>query len=218
MHIKQGKPVWPQPTTAFSPFSLKPSTGGRAQEFARRLKPWTTLPQNLGKAGQKGRIPADAVAHFEERAAARSLPGSAKTNKGNREELDKVLSRIQALRSKTVEQGCTEAEALLAASKVAELLDQYGLTLSEIGMKSQSCASEGVETSRRRRSPLPRRMRWRDRRFLRLPHLVGDNASGDDPERFLRPARRCRGRALSLREDRRGVRDRNGRLQANRAL
>ena len=82
------------------------------------------------------------------------LAGSAKTNKGNREELDKVLSRIQALRGKTVEQGCTEAEALLAAGKVAELLDQYGLTLSEIDMKTQSCAGEGIETSRRRRSPL----------------------------------------------------------------
>jgi hypothetical protein len=82
------------------------------------------------------------------------LAGTAKTNKGNRVELDKVLSRIQALRSKTVERGCTEAEALLAASKVAELLDQYGLTLSEIGMKAQSCAGEGIETNRRRRSPL----------------------------------------------------------------
>ena len=53
-----------------------------------------------------------------------------------------------------MEQGCTEAEALLAASKVAELLDQYGLTLSEIAMKEQACAGDGIETNRRRRSPL----------------------------------------------------------------
>jgi hypothetical protein len=99
-------------------------------------------------------IPADAVAHFEEMCRRAKLAGTAKTNKGNREELDKVLSRIQALRSKTVEQGCTEAEALLAAGKVAELLDQYGLNLSEIDMKAQSCAGEGIETGRRRRSPL----------------------------------------------------------------
>jgi hypothetical protein len=106
------------------------------------------------RAGRADGIPADAIADFEERCRRTKLAGTARTNKGNREELDKVLSRIQALRGKTVEQGCTEAEALLAAGKVAELLDQYGLTLSEIDMKSQSCASEGIETSRRRRSPL----------------------------------------------------------------
>ncbi len=99
-------------------------------------------------------VPADAIAHFEEMCRRAKLARSTKTNKGNREDLDKVLSRIQALRAKTVEQGCTEAEALLAAGKVAELLDQYGLTLSEIDMKTQSCAGEGVETNRRRRSPL----------------------------------------------------------------
>ena len=112
-----------------------------------------TLDSLAGKL-KEGGVPADAIAHFEEMCRRAKLAGSAKTNKGNREELDKVLSRIQALRGKTVEQGCTEAEALLAAGKVAELLDQYGLTLSEIDMKTQSCAGEGIETSRRRRSPL----------------------------------------------------------------
>ena len=113
-----------------------------------------SLAAKLREGGARGEVPADAIAHFEEMCRRAKLAGSAKTNKGNREELDKVLSRIQALRGKTVEQGCTEAEALLAAGKVAELLDQYGLTLSETGMKAQSCAGEGIETGRRRRSPL----------------------------------------------------------------
>ena len=79
---------------------------------------------------------------------------SAKTaNKTSRDELDKVLARIQALRAKTVAQGCTEEEALLAAAKVAEMLHRYGLSLSEVEMKDQSCAGEGIETNRRRRSP-----------------------------------------------------------------
>ncbi len=112
-----------------------------------------TLDSLTGKLKDDG-APADAVARFEELCRRAKLAGSARSNKGNREELDKVLSRIQALRGKTVEQGCTEAEALLAAGKVAELLDQYGLTLSEIDMKTQSCAGEGIETNRRRRSPL----------------------------------------------------------------
>ena len=112
------------------------------------------LAEKLKEGRAREEVPADAISHFEEMCRRAKLAGSAKTNKGNREELDKVLSRIQALRGKTVEQGCTEAEALLAASKVAELLDQYGLTLSEIDMKGQSCAGEGIETNRRRRSPL----------------------------------------------------------------
>ncbi|MDR3423613.1 MAG: DUF2786 domain-containing protein [Alphaproteobacteria bacterium] len=92
---------------------------------------------------------------FDDLCRRAKLACSAKaTNKGNREELDKILARIQALRGKTVEQGCTEAEALLAADKVAELLDRYGLSLSEVDMKEQSCSGEGIETNRRRRSPL----------------------------------------------------------------
>ncbi len=113
-----------------------------------------SLAAKLREGAASGEVPADAIRHFEEMCRRAKLAGTAKTNKGNREELDKVLSRIQALRGKTVEQGCTEAEALLAAGKVAELLDQYGLTLSEIDMKAQSCAGEGIETNRRRRSPL----------------------------------------------------------------
>lgn len=113
-----------------------------------------SLTATLRERQATEQVPADAIAHFEEMCRRAKLAATAKSNKGNREELDKVLSRIQALRGKTVEQGCTEAEALLAAGKVAELLDQYGLTLSEIGMKAQSCAGEGIETNRRRRSPL----------------------------------------------------------------
>lgn len=69
-------------------------------------------------------------------------------------DLDKVLTRIQALRAKTVEQGCTEEEAILAARKVAELLDRYGLSLSEVDIKNQACEGVGIDTSRRRTAPI----------------------------------------------------------------
>jgi hypothetical protein len=118
------------------------------------LESLDSLAAKLRKEAAEGEVPADAVVHFEDMCRRAKLAGTARTNKGNREELDRVLSRIQALRGKTVERGCTEAEALLAASKVAEMLDQYGLTLSEIDMKGQACAGEGIETGRRRRSPL----------------------------------------------------------------
>jgi hypothetical protein len=69
-------------------------------------------------------------------------------------DLDKVLGRIQALRAKTTETGCTEQEALAAAEKVAELLDRYGLSLSEVELKDQSCEGAGVETGRKRLGPI----------------------------------------------------------------
>ena len=69
-------------------------------------------------------------------------------------ELDKLIGRIHALRAKTVEQGCTEHEALAAAEKVAELLDRYGLSLSELDLQQQSCEGVAVETSRKQAGPL----------------------------------------------------------------
>lgn len=69
-------------------------------------------------------------------------------------ELDRLVQRIQALRAKTVERGCTEQEALSAAGKVAELLDRYGLSLSEIDLRRQACQGIGIETNRRRVGPI----------------------------------------------------------------
>jgi Protein of unknown function (DUF2786) len=67
------------------------------------------------------------------------------------EDLARVVQRIQALRAKTVDQGCTEQEALASANKVAELLDRYGLSLSEIELRRQACEGFGIDTGRRRR-------------------------------------------------------------------
>jgi hypothetical protein len=50
--------------------------------------------------------------------------------------LDKLKLRIQALRAKTIDNGCTEDEALSAAAKVAELLDRYDLSLSDVDIRT----------------------------------------------------------------------------------
>jgi hypothetical protein len=73
--------------------------------------------------------------------------------KAGDEDLARVVQRIQALRAKTVDQGCTEQEALASAKKVAELLDRYGLSLSEIELRRQVCEGIGIDTERRRRGP-----------------------------------------------------------------
>ena len=70
------------------------------------------------------------------------------------DELTRVIERIRALRAKTLDQGCTEAEALAAATKVAELLDRYGLSLSEIDIRRQTCEGVGIDSTRKRRAPL----------------------------------------------------------------
>lgn len=64
--------------------------------------------------------------------------------------LDAIRAKLRALREKTVENGCTEEEAMLAAEKMAELLSKYGLSNEELD-------AEGYEQntiSMGRRSPL----------------------------------------------------------------
>src|SRR3954470_21486634 len=69
-------------------------------------------------------------------------------------ELDKLRSRIQALRAKTIANGCTEDEALSAAAKVAELLDRHDLSLSDVELRASSWERRFYETFRKKRIPL----------------------------------------------------------------
>jgi len=68
--------------------------------------------------------------------------------------LDKLSVRIQALRAKTMENGCTEEEALSAAAKVAELLDRYDLSLSDVELRAAPCERRVWRPARRKRIPI----------------------------------------------------------------
>ncbi len=72
----------------------------------------------------------------------------------NLAELDRLRARIQALRAKTVNNGCTEDEALSAAAKVAELLDRYDLSLTDVELRAAPCERRAFETHRKKRIPL----------------------------------------------------------------
>ena len=74
--------------------------------------------------------------------------------KHDQEDLTRVIDRIRGLRAKTIDQGCTEQEALAAADKVAELLDRYGLSLGEIDVRQQACQGFGIDSTRKRSVPL----------------------------------------------------------------
>src|SRR5260221_14044674 len=68
--------------------------------------------------------------------------------------LEKLKSPIQALRAKTIGNGCTEEEALSAAAKVAELLDRHDLSLTDIEIREEQCERVEFETWRKKRIPL----------------------------------------------------------------
>lgn len=65
-----------------------------------------------------------------------------------------LLARIEALRSKTTDRGCTEPEAMAAAAKVAALLDRHGLSLSDLELQAQPCERLALPTGRSRIGPL----------------------------------------------------------------
>ncbi|WP_312139378.1 hypothetical protein [Brevundimonas sp.] len=53
---------------------------------------------------------------------------------------EKLAARIRALRAKTVENGCTEAEALSAAEKLAQLLEDHNMTMDEADLRASPFA------------------------------------------------------------------------------
>jgi len=63
-----------------------------------------------------------------------------------------IKQRIRALLNKTVENGCTEAEAMIAAKKVAELLARYSISSSTIDITH--CEYVGRDITKRSRSLL----------------------------------------------------------------
>ena len=69
-------------------------------------------------------------------------------------EIDRVIQRIQGLRAKTADRGCTEAEAIAAAAKVSELLARHDLTLDEVSVRRSDCEGVSVATGRKRRAPV----------------------------------------------------------------
>lgn len=88
----------------------------------------------------------------------RSAFSGAKNPAGNASaeaaEIDRVIQRIQGLRAKTADRGCTEAEAIAAAAKVSELLARHDLTLDEVSVRRSDCEGVSVATGRKRRAPV----------------------------------------------------------------
>lgn len=76
-----------------------------------------------------------------------------------RDELLNIKQKIRGLSQKTLENGCSEAEAMAAMTKVGRLLEQYHLTMDEVNVREAKCATIYVslhrgETRLRRRHPI----------------------------------------------------------------
>ena len=67
---------------------------------------------------------------------------------------DRLKGRIAALLAKTVQNGCTEGEALSAAAKVAELLDRHALSLTDVEIRESPCERVAFASPHRKRVPL----------------------------------------------------------------
>jgi Protein of unknown function (DUF2786) len=116
--------------------------------------PLDAVADEIRRAVRDGRAPPEIETVFRAVRARVRAGGLGRRDRPADAELDKVLARIQALRAKTVDRGCTEEEAIAAAGKVAELLDRYGLSLGEVELKEQACEGFGVDTGRRRFGPI----------------------------------------------------------------
>lgn len=70
------------------------------------------------------------------------------------EKRDSIIKKIQLLKEKTVSNGCSEAEAMSAADKISQLLNEYDLSMSEVELKSQVFQTGELEVDGSIRKPI----------------------------------------------------------------
>lgn len=70
----------------------------------------------------------------------------------NNNNMEALIKKLRSLQAKTIEAGCTEAEAFQAAEKVAELLDKYGLSVERLKLETakDEVTKEGFDLGSKR--------------------------------------------------------------------
>jgi len=66
--------------------------------------------------------------------------------------LDKILTQIDSMLNRTVENGCTESEALEAVKKVQYLMDKYDITLNQVSENRDDYTELIIQTNKYTRS------------------------------------------------------------------
>ena len=126
----------------------------RARVGSGEINPLDSFAAQLEEQAAKKRFSHEAAALFHE--LRRRIFLETRGPKNRDDDLSRVIERIRGLRAKTTEQGCTEQEALAAADKVAELLERYDLSLSEVNLRQQPCEGFGIDTGRRKHGAFDR--------------------------------------------------------------
>jgi DNA primase large subunit len=69
-------------------------------------------------------------------------------------ELERVKDRIRKMSVRTVDNGCSEAEALQAMEMVGQLLEQYNLSMDEVDIREEKCIQMLFDTGIKKSSPI----------------------------------------------------------------
>lgn len=72
----------------------------------------------------------------------------------DKEKSEKISKKIKALKEKTVENGCSENEAVAAAEKVQELLNTYNLSMSEVEFNASEFIKNELDTKKKKRDEM----------------------------------------------------------------
>ncbi len=67
---------------------------------------------------------------------------------------DSVKKRILGLMAKTIDNGCTEEEALAASAKVQQMLHDYQLDLSDLEIAESTCVEGNYDTELKSKQPV----------------------------------------------------------------
>ena len=72
----------------------------------------------------------------------------------NKEARQKTAETIKKLLNMTIENGCTENEAMIAAKQVASLLRKYNLTLDEVSLSQEEFIQKEIFTGNKSKRPV----------------------------------------------------------------
>jgi hypothetical protein len=138
----------PTPTIRILVAENPKKPGSKAYARFQLYKEGMTVAAFLRSGGTRSDLHWDIDKKYIDIASGTATNGSAKQPTGERAA---VLKRIQALANKTLENGCTEEEAMSAAIKMGELMEKYGIESTEAELKSETCIA-GVHGGERLRA------------------------------------------------------------------
>jgi hypothetical protein len=83
-------------------------------------------------------------------------------------ERQEIAAKVRALLAKTVDQGCTEQEAIAAAAKAKELMDRYQVDLSEIELEEEGFVQDYAEGPEQRKLNVQDLIGWDIARYCEV--------------------------------------------------